>query len=113
MLIAGCSHAAGSEIDGTGDSKYNRQHSFGNLLAEKLGYRPINIAVTAATNMGIARSVLQWFSEQYDPAVQEVFVLIAWAECSRMEMPVKNLRIISPEFLVSIGILVRLITTWL
>lgn len=88
MLIAGCSHTAGSEIDGTLDSVYNRQHSFGNLLAEKMGYRPINIAVPAATNMGVARSVLQWFKEQYDPVEHEVFVLIAWAECSRMEFPI-------------------------
>ena len=36
MLIAGCSHAAGSEIDGTEDSVYNRQHSFGALLAVKM-----------------------------------------------------------------------------
>jgi hypothetical protein len=54
LLIAGCSHAAGSEIDGTEDSIYNRQHSFGNLLAEKLGRRPINIASSAANNQCIA-----------------------------------------------------------
>ena len=27
LLIAGCSHAAGSEIDGDEDSQYNRDHS--------------------------------------------------------------------------------------
>lgn len=90
MLITGCSHAGGSEIDGTLDSVYNRQHSFGNLLAEKLGYRPINIAVPASTNIGIARGVLQWFAEQHNPAEQEVFVLIAWAESSRTEAPIPS-----------------------
>ena len=89
MLVTGCSHSAGSEIDGTSDSLYNRQHAFGNLLAEKMGYRPINIALLAATNMGIARGVLQWFKEQYDPAKHEVFVLVAWAESTRMEVPIK------------------------
>ena len=36
LLIAGCSHAAGSEIDGKEDSKYNREHSYGALVAKKL-----------------------------------------------------------------------------
>jgi hypothetical protein len=33
LLIAGCSHTAGSEIDGSEDSKHNRKHSYGNQLA--------------------------------------------------------------------------------
>ena len=65
MLIAGCSHAAGSEINGTEDSIYNRQQSFGARLASKLGYRPINIASNGASNSGIARSVLKWFEKYY------------------------------------------------
>ena len=89
MLISGCSHAAGSEINGTEDSLYNRQHSFGNLLAEKLGYRPINISVLGASNMGISRGVLQWFAEQYDPSKHEVFVLMAWAESARIDIPIE------------------------
>jgi len=59
MLIAGCSHTAGSEIDGTEDSKYNRLHSYGGILAEKMGYIPVNIAEPGSTNSTIARSVLQ------------------------------------------------------
>ena len=57
-LIAGCSHSAGSEIDGNQDSSYNRDNAFGSVLAKKLGYRPLNISVTGATNSGIARSIL-------------------------------------------------------
>jgi hypothetical protein len=86
MLIAGCSNSAGSEIDGQLDSPYNRQHSYGNLLANKLGYKPINIAVGSYTNSAIARSVLEWFSEEYHNDL-EVFVLIGWTNSSRIEAP--------------------------
>lgn len=87
MLIAGCSHTAGSEIDGSEDSSYNRQHSFGNQLASKMGYRPINMAEPGSTNPTIARSVLQWFKEEYNSFTMDVYVLIGWTESSRMEVP--------------------------
>ena len=45
MLIAGCSHTAGSEIDGTQDSVHNRQNSYGNLVAKNLGLVPINSTI--------------------------------------------------------------------
>lgn len=86
MLIAGCSHSVGSEIDGSADSMYNRQHSYGNLFARKLGYKPVNIAVCGYTNSAIARSVLEWFDCCYDKN-NEVFVLIGWTESSRIEAP--------------------------
>jgi hypothetical protein len=87
MLIAGDSHSAGAEIDGVQDSYYNRQHSYGNVLAAKLGYKPINIAEGGSTNPTIARSILQWFSEKYDSKTMDVFVLIGWTDSSRMEVP--------------------------
>jgi hypothetical protein len=87
LLIAGCSHTSGSEIDGEQDSLYNRQHSYGNVLAAKLGYTPINIAEPASTNPTIARSVLQWFSEEYNKEEMEMFVLIGWTEVTRLEAP--------------------------
>ena len=86
MLIAGCSHAAGSEINGQEDSVYNRQHSFGALTARHLGYRPVSIAKNGMTNPGIARSILNWFLHNYDPEKMEVFVLVAWTESTRMEI---------------------------
>jgi hypothetical protein len=86
MLIAGCSHTAGSEIDGQTDSPHNRQHSYGNLLANMLGYKPINIAVSGYTNSAIARSVLEWFSN-HNITDSEVFVLIGWTESARIEAP--------------------------
>jgi hypothetical protein len=88
MLIAGGSDLAGSEIDGTEDSTYNRQHSFGNLLAAKLGYDPVNIATNGPTNSGIARSVLEWFQQNYDASTMDVFVLVGWSESIRVEAPV-------------------------
>ena len=88
MLIAGGSDPAGSEIDGSEDSQYNREHAFGNLLAKKLGYEPVNIAQNGATNPTIARSVLEWFKKNYDANTMEVFVLVGWSESVRMEVPV-------------------------
>ena len=87
MLIAGCSHAAGSEINGCEDSIYNRTHSFGNQLAYKMGYKPINICQNGNANGSIARSILNWFDKFYDPKSMKVFVLPCWTESVRLEVP--------------------------
>ena len=87
MLVAGCSHAAGAEIDGTQDSVYNIQNSFGNVLSNMMEFVPINIASSASANPTIARLVLEWFSKNYDPSTMEVFVTVAWTESSSMELP--------------------------
>lgn len=86
-LVAGCSHIAGAEIDGTDDSKYNRDNSFGSLLVSKLGYEPVNIASSGAANSGIARSILNWMNKFYNPNEMEVFVCVGWTESSRLEVP--------------------------
>jgi hypothetical protein len=86
LLITGCSNAAGSEIDGSQDSAYNRQHSFGNVLAEKLGRRAVNIALSGSSNQGMARTVLEWYSKCYHDNM-DLMVLVAWSESSRMEIP--------------------------
>lgn len=86
LLIAGGSDPAGSEMDGSEDSIFNRQNSFGNLLANKLNYRPVNIAIAGSANTGIVRSVLEWFDTQYKPNMN-VFVLIGFADSIRMEAP--------------------------
>lgn len=88
MLIAGCSHAAGSEIDGLPDSAYNRNHCFGSLLSYKTGYVPVNLALAGNTNSGIARTVLKWFEANYDPELMEVVVVLAWTDSTRIEIPV-------------------------
>lgn len=90
MLIAGCSHSSGSEIDGTLDSAYNRQHSFGNLFAKKMGYEPINIATPGATNQLIARHIMRWFAENkqiVNNKTNNVAVLVNWTESVRVEAP--------------------------
>jgi hypothetical protein len=89
-LVAGCSHSAGAEINGDEDSEYNRDQSFGSLLCKKLGYEPVNIALGGATNSGIARSILRWVSENYNPNEMELFVCIGWTESSRLEVPALN-----------------------
>ena len=75
LLIAGCSHSAGSEIDGKEDSAANRKNSFGGLIAKNLKRRPINISHVGATNSGIARQVINWFEKEYDPETMNVNVL--------------------------------------
>lgn len=87
LLIAGCSHTAGSEIDGQEDSSYNRQNSFGGLLAKKLNCKPVNIAQNGMTNSGIARSILMWFHNNYNPETMKVQVLVSWTESLRLEVP--------------------------
>lgn len=86
-LISGCSHAAGAEIDGNEESRYNRDNSFGAVLARMMGYEPVNIAISGSANSGIARSILRWFDEFYDPNEMEVFVVVGWTESSRLEVP--------------------------
>lgn len=87
MLIAGCSHTAGSEIDGTSDSTINRQLSFGNQLANIMGFNVVNIADPGSPNSAIARSVLDWINMHYDENSMELFPVICWSESSRMEVP--------------------------
>jgi hypothetical protein len=90
LLIAGCSHAAGSEIDGTEDSEYNRHNSFGSKLAGRLGRKPINMSIAGNTNSAIARSILKWFSSTYDSKKMDVMVLVAWTDSTRMEIPIDD-----------------------
>lgn len=93
MLIAGCSHAAGAEIDGKMSSVDNRQASFGNQLAKMMGHQPINIARNGSSNSAIHRSILNWFTLNQDLVQNQnnnLFVLVNWAESCRMEAPVPH-----------------------
>lgn len=91
MLICGCSHASGSEIDGNQDSIYNREKSFGGQFARKMGYEPINIASVGSTNPTIARNIIEWVSENYNSEEMDLYVLAAWTESSRMEAPASRI----------------------
>lgn len=87
LLVVGCSHAAGAEINGSQDSVYNRCNSFGNHLARKLGMIPINIAQHGLSNQGITRVLMNWFHYQHNPEIQDVSVLLSWTESLRTELP--------------------------
>ncbi|NBO99874.1 MAG: hypothetical protein EBU90_07065 [Proteobacteria bacterium] len=86
LLISGCSHAAGAEIDGSKDSKFNREFSFGNQLARLLGRKPVNVASSGGTNATILRSIMHWIQENTNE--QDVMVLASWTESTRMEIPI-------------------------
>ena len=87
ILIAGCSHAAGFELDGGEDSEYNRRNSFGGKLGDLLDRKPVNIAMGGQSNAAVARSVLNWFDKEYDSETMDVFVLFAWTEATRIDLP--------------------------
>jgi len=86
LLIAGCSHIAGAEINGAQDSVYNRQYSFGNCLARKLNKIPVNIGHHSISNAGIARSVMTWIDNQLKSDYVNLSVVIAWTDSGRMEL---------------------------
>ena len=52
LLIAGCSHAAGSEM---GIEEYNRANSYPVLLAERQGYVAHNRAIGGGSNDAMFR----------------------------------------------------------
>lgn len=87
VLINGCSHAAGSEIDGTEDSKFNRENSFGNVLAKLLNRTPVNIAIPGSTNATIARSTINWIEKNSNDNI-DLIVLVSWTDSSRIEAPI-------------------------
>jgi hypothetical protein len=87
LLAAGCSHVAGAEMDGTEDSEYNRQNSYSGILANMMGRKLVNIASHGSSNPTIARSVIEWFDENYNSETMDVFTVVGWTESSRIEIP--------------------------
>ena len=79
-LVAGCSHSAGFEIDGSEDSAYNRAHSFGNVLSTRLSLNAHNISLGAQSNSAIARSVIDYCENNSDVE----FVCVGWSEMTRV-----------------------------
>lgn len=89
LLIVGCSHAAGAEIDGTTDSSFNRQNSFGNILAEKLNRTAVNIASSGSTNSSILRNTIEYVENHQS---KDMIILISWTESTRVEIPIPEHR---------------------
>jgi hypothetical protein len=86
LLINGCSHSAGSEIEGSGigEGDYNRAQCFGAQLARRLDCKYSNLAVPGGSNDYIARSTLYWILENQDLAKDTLF-LIHWTGSTRTE----------------------------
>ena len=82
-IVAGCSHSAGFEIDGTEDSAYNRSKSYGNVLSTMLKLEPHNISLGAQSNSAIARTVIDYCENNNDVS----FVVVGWSEMTRISLP--------------------------
>ena len=87
ILICGCSHSAGSEIEGSGigEGNYNRNHSFGAQLARRLGVDYTNIALPGASNDYINRATTMWILENI-PLAKKTLFLIHWTGSTRSEI---------------------------
>lgn len=89
MIIVGCSHAGGFEIQEELDSKLNRSKSFGNLLATALERTPINLSIGGASNSTIARNLIEYITSKATNE-SEIMVLICWTEGTRVEIPISH-----------------------
>lgn len=87
LFINGCSHSAGSEIEGSGigEGNYNRENCFGAQLASKLGVNYTNIALPGGSNDYINRSSTHWIIDNLELAKRSLF-LIHWTGSSRSEI---------------------------
>jgi hypothetical protein len=90
LVINGCSHTAGSEIDGPGigDSPSCRSLSFGNLVAERMGRTAINMAYPGGSNDRICRSSMSWIADNIEKILNkelDVFFLIHWTSSERAD----------------------------
>lgn len=87
LFINGCSHTAGSEIEGSGigEGNYNRENCFGAQLAAKLGVDHINIALPGGSNDYINRSTYLWILDNLELAKRSLF-LIHWTGSNRSEI---------------------------
>jgi hypothetical protein len=86
IFINGCSHTAGSEIEGStlGDSEYNRVQCFGAQLARRLGVDYTNVALPGGSNDYIFRTTNFWIQDNIELAKQSLF-LINWTGAARAE----------------------------
>lgn len=86
VFINGCSHSAGSELEGSGigEGTYNRDNCFGAQIASKLNATWTNCAYPGASNDYIARTTLYWLLENKELAKDTLF-LIHWTGTDRTE----------------------------
>ena len=95
LVINGCSHSVGSEIDGPGinDGRRCRDQSFGSLLAKKLDMEVVHLALPGGSNDRISRSTLAWLGDNIDAInsreIDPIF-LIHWTGAQRSEFRVST-----------------------
>lgn len=86
LVTIGCSHTAGSMIDGrNGTSWYNKQHSFGGLIAEKYKMSHFSLGVPGGSNQYIYRSTIRFINNFMNDSDDYIF-LIGWTSTNRIEM---------------------------
>ena len=90
LLAVGCSHMAGSEIEGAGytsRSKTNLSKAWAGQVAKALNLNYINLAQTGGSNEYILRTTIEfvsnWVAQGRDPA--ELLVVIGWTTQERLE----------------------------
>ena len=91
LFINGCSHSAGSEIEGSGigEGTYNRENCFGAKLARKLSVDKINLAYPGGSNDYIANSTMLWCLNNPEK-VQKTYFLIHWTGPDRTDFYTKE-----------------------
>lgn len=93
LLVAGCSHSCGSEIEGADidESDFNISHSFGGILSNELNLEHVNIASPNASNRSIVSNVIHHVHlllKNYHS--KNIFVLVGWSGLSRHEVIYKE-----------------------
>jgi len=82
LLVNGCSHAAGAEIDYEWqDNCYDK--AFGRWCADSLGYDYENLAISGASQDRIIRTTIEWVGKNYKR--KDLFAVIMWSGPSRTE----------------------------
>lgn len=86
ILINGCSHSAGSEIEGSGigESHYNRENCFGAQIAKMCNVNNINLSLPGGSNDYIYRTTLLWCINN-PHLVNDTLFLIHWTGPNRTE----------------------------
>lgn len=86
LVTIGCSHSAGSMIDGrNGTSWYNKQHSFGGVIAKKYQMSHFSLGVPGGSNQYIYRSTIRFVNNFMNDSDDYIF-LIGWTSTNRIEM---------------------------
>lgn len=86
LVTIGCSHTAGSMIDGhNGTSWYNKQHSFGGLLAKKYSMNHYSLGVPGGSNQYIYRATIRFINNFMHPHDDYIF-LLGWTSTNRIEL---------------------------